>query len=191
MPLPSSWVDALFAKLTVRWGAAFMRQWPDADPAHVKSDWAEALDGVSGDSIAYALRYLPTAPCNALAFRDVCRRAPAVALPALSYHGVRADQAVALPALSNHGVRAHQAVVQAVVEGLAARQNALQTPAQQCADAILATANGIGRMRPVQQQQIAAMAHLLTPEQREQAARFVPALAPAAAAVAVAELEVQ
>lgn len=175
MPLPSSWVDALFAKLTVRWGAAFMRQWPDADPAHVKSDWAEALDGVSGDSIAYALRYLPTAPCNALAFRDVCRRAPAVALPALSYHGVRA----------------HQAVVQAVVEGLAARQNALQTPAQQCADAILATANGIGRMRPVQQQQIAAMAHLLTPEQREQAARFVPALAPAAAAVAVAELEVQ
>ena len=58
MPLPELWVDHLFAKLSVRWGAAFMRQWPDTDPALVKADWSEVLDGCGGDSIAYALRYL-------------------------------------------------------------------------------------------------------------------------------------
>ena len=33
MSLPAAWVDQLFARLATRYGAAFMRQWPDADPA--------------------------------------------------------------------------------------------------------------------------------------------------------------
>lgn len=84
MSLPASWVDHLFAKLSVRYGAAFLRQWPDADPVTVKADWAEVLSGFDGASIAYALRYLPVTPPNALQFRDICRRAPDTtpALPA-------------------------------------------------------------------------------------------------------------
>ena len=83
MALLESWVDHLFAKLAVRYGAAFLRQWPDADPALVKADWAEVLDGTAGDSIAYALQFLPAAPPNAIAFRDLCRKAPRKELPAL------------------------------------------------------------------------------------------------------------
>lgn len=84
MSLPASWVDHLFAKLSVRYGAAFLRQWPDTDPATIKADWADVLSGFDGASLAYALRYLPVTPPNALQFRDICRRAPDTtpALPA-------------------------------------------------------------------------------------------------------------
>lgn len=82
MALPSSWVDHLFARLTVRYGAAFLRQWPDTDLSVVKADWADVLDGVRGEAISYALRYLPSdKPVNAMQFREVCRRAPPVELP--------------------------------------------------------------------------------------------------------------
>lgn len=84
MPLPASWVDHLFGRLSVRYGAAFLRQWPDADSTAVKADWADVLDGCSRDSIAYALRYLPNTPPNALQFRDVCRRAPEPQVPRLA-----------------------------------------------------------------------------------------------------------
>lgn len=78
MALQSSWVDALFARLALRYGAAFLRQWPDVDVAVLKTDWAEVLDGVSGHAIAYALEYLPSShPPNAMQFRDLCRAAPA------------------------------------------------------------------------------------------------------------------
>lgn len=160
MPLPASWVDHLFAKLSVRWGAAFMRQWPDTDPALVKADWADVLDRTSGDSISYALRYLPVAPCTAMAFRDLCRRAPAQVLPALTDDGVRADTER----------------VRALVAGID-RGSSVQTPAQRCADAILASARGRGRMSPAQRAQIEAMRQRLTPLQRTQAAAFVPSLA--------------
>lgn len=83
MPLPTSWVDYLFAKLSVRYGDSFMRQWPDADPAIVKGDWAEVLDGTARDSLSYALRYLPERPLNAIQFRDICRRAPSAPVLAL------------------------------------------------------------------------------------------------------------
>lgn len=92
MPLPASWVDHLFAKLSVRYGAAFLRQWPDADPALVKADWAEVLEGFDGASLAYALRYLPTErPPNALQFRDICRRAPVAEAPKIEHDAPRAD----------------------------------------------------------------------------------------------------
>ena len=62
MPAPASWIDHLFGRLSVRYGDAFRRQWPDADIDAVKADWANVLDGVAGDSIGYALRYLPETP---------------------------------------------------------------------------------------------------------------------------------
>lgn len=85
MPLPQSWVDALFARLSVRYGAAFLHQYGDADPEAVKADWAEALGGIRGDAIAYALQYLPAdRPPTALQFRDACLRAPAPGAPRLA-----------------------------------------------------------------------------------------------------------
>jgi hypothetical protein len=71
--LPDSWTDALFARLTVRYGAAFSRQWPDVDIAAVKADWAKVLARMPAPAIAYALDHLPAdKPPNALQFRALC-----------------------------------------------------------------------------------------------------------------------
>jgi hypothetical protein len=85
MPLPSGWADHLFAKLTVRYGAAFMRQWPDANPSLVKADWCEVLDGFERhpEAFTYALANLPDKPLNAIQFRALARCAPTPAVPAL------------------------------------------------------------------------------------------------------------
>lgn len=84
MPLPHRWVEHLFARLAVRYGGAFLRQYGDADPALVQADWADVLDGLSGEAIGYALRYLPAdRPPNAMQFRDLARRAPGPTVPQL------------------------------------------------------------------------------------------------------------
>lgn len=84
MPLPTAWTDQLFARLSLRYGAAFLRQWPDADVAAVKADWGAVLDHTPAEAIAHALRYLPsTLPLNALQFRDLCRQAPRAEPPRL------------------------------------------------------------------------------------------------------------
>jgi len=76
MPMESSWAEALIGRLFIRYGEAFMRQWPGMDRATVAADWAEVLDGVRGESIRYALDNLPPdRPPNALQFRELCRRA--------------------------------------------------------------------------------------------------------------------
>lgn len=87
MPLPASWVDPLLAKLTLRYGQAFMRQYADLDPGMVKADWAEVLDGFERHPAAlrYAVDNLPDTPPNAMQFRAIARRAPppdVAALPA-------------------------------------------------------------------------------------------------------------
>jgi len=117
MPLPASWADALFAKLTLRYGAAFMRQYADLNIEFVKDDWAQVLDGVSGDSIKYALENLPSdRPLNALQFRDLTRRSPLPELPKLP-----------LPPADPARVAA------AVEKIIAAKPQAMNvTPAQQC-----------------------------------------------------------
>ena len=78
MSLPSSWIDALFAKLTLRYGNAFMDQWRNADPALLKADWADVLGGFDAhpDAIKYALANLPEKPLNAIQFRNIARLSP-------------------------------------------------------------------------------------------------------------------
>jgi hypothetical protein len=147
VPLQTSWVDHLFAKLTIRYGEAFLRQWPQtADPALIKADWAEVLDGVSGESLSYALRYLPAKPPNALHFRDLCRLAPA-------------PQRLALEAPSG---RADPARVQALVSNLRAsmRDTGLLTPAEKCARNIADIVKRRGYMSIAQRQQMEAMGYL-------------------------------
>jgi hypothetical protein len=79
MPLSPAWVDALFARLSVRYGAAFMRQYADIDIVAVKADWADVLGGFSDkpEAIRYGLDNLPPdkAP-NAGQFRLLCNAAP-------------------------------------------------------------------------------------------------------------------
>jgi hypothetical protein len=86
MALPDSWLDHLFGKLAVRYGDAWDRKWSGVPMHLVRADWAQVLDGMSGDAIAYGLRYLPEDfPPTATAFKALCDRRPTgnpLALPA-------------------------------------------------------------------------------------------------------------
>lgn len=86
MSLPSRWVDALFAKLTVTYGQEFLRRWEGVPMDTVKADWAAELAGYENrpEAIKYALGNLPLdKPPTVLQFRELCRRAPVRGLPAL------------------------------------------------------------------------------------------------------------
>lgn len=139
MPLPRSWVDALFARLALRYGEAFRRQWPDVDEAAVKADWADVLDGVSGASIGYALRYLPVdKPPNAMQFRDQCRRAPPPDVPQLRDETPPADPEK----------------VAAIVAGMRPPERRAH-PAQECIDAIARRVAESGRISEAQRHMVA------------------------------------
>lgn len=87
MSVPSAWIDRIFEKLTLVYGAEFLNRWKGVPLEEVKADWARELDGLENrpEAIKYALDHLPTdkAP-TVLQFRELTRRAPekqAIALP--------------------------------------------------------------------------------------------------------------
>ena len=75
--LPTAWVDAIFARLSLAYGARFREQWEGLQPEHVKAAWKAELRGVTADGIAYALAHLnPDFPPNAMQFVALCRNQP-------------------------------------------------------------------------------------------------------------------
>lgn len=154
MPLPSHWVDQLFGRLTLRYGAAFLRQWPDVDIDALKADWADVLDNMPPDAIAYALRYLPPAPMNALQFRDMCRRSPPAPAP-------RLEAPVASPAQAAAALKAAMAAV-------APTADANMSHAERCIRNIERIASARGYMSGAQRMQVEACRRVLgwdrTPE---------------------------
>jgi hypothetical protein len=86
MTLQRKWVDAIFTKLTVRYGKAFLNRWEGVDIELVKADWAHELGDFndSPDAIKYALEYMdPAKPPTAAMFKELARRAPAKEMPVL------------------------------------------------------------------------------------------------------------
>ncbi len=84
--LPNAWVDSLFARLLVRYGAAWTRMWEGVDIAAVKADWAEELAGFANkpEAIKHGIENLPPdKPPNVSQFRLLCRNAPDYFPPAL------------------------------------------------------------------------------------------------------------
>lgn len=142
MALPASWVDHLFGRLQLRYGAAFLRQWPDTDLAALKADWGDVLDGTRGDAITYALRYLPERPPNAMQFRDLCRRAPTPTQQALPPPKEAADPGR----------------VASIMARLRQADRPGERPADTCARNILRiAAERGGRVSPAQRDQLLAM----------------------------------
>lgn len=79
MPIPDSWIDKIFDKLTMVYGHQFIGRWSGLDLTKVKADWAHELDGLERrpHAIGYALEHLnPESPPTVLQFREICRRAP-------------------------------------------------------------------------------------------------------------------
>lgn len=75
--LPKNWVDRIFARLLVRYGAAWLRMWDGIDIEAVKADWARELGHIQAETLAYALEHLPAEkPPTVGQFLDICRRAP-------------------------------------------------------------------------------------------------------------------
>jgi hypothetical protein len=83
--LPATWVDQMFARLSVRYGSAWAAKWRDLDVAAVKADWARELAGFKDqpDAIGYALENLPAFPPTVTEFRAIARRTPASPVPRL------------------------------------------------------------------------------------------------------------
>ena len=71
-------IDAIFAKLAVRYGAVWLRQWDGLDMNLVKSDWGSELSGFDGnlEPLRYALRTLPERCPNVAQFRALANSCP-------------------------------------------------------------------------------------------------------------------
>ena len=81
MQLPDRWIDRIFARLLVRYGAAWFRMWEGVDEAAIKADWANELGGYAANhrAIEHALEHLPAdKPPTVAQFAQLCRGAPVV-----------------------------------------------------------------------------------------------------------------
>jgi hypothetical protein len=108
--LSSRWIDALFARLLVRYGASWLRMWDGVEIEAVKADWSRMLAGFKESAIRHALDHLPDSkPPTAGEFRALCARTPEYAPPALpaprtDIERVRRVLALAKDAVSTQGV---------------------------------------------------------------------------------------
>jgi len=84
--LDSRWVDAIHAKLLVRYGSQWLNLWAGVSPELVKADWAKELApyGPHPGAIKHAFENLPAdKPPTVAQFKLLCRNSPRMAPPAL------------------------------------------------------------------------------------------------------------
>jgi hypothetical protein len=74
-PIPQSWIDALFAKMSSLYGNKFSDMWRDSNMQAVKSVWSEELGKLSRDEIARGANALITQewPPTLPQFIKMCR----------------------------------------------------------------------------------------------------------------------
>jgi hypothetical protein len=88
MSLPLAWIDRIFEKMTVTYGASFLNRWRDMEAEamnDVKSDWMHELSAfrAAPHAIAFALENLPERAPNVIEFKNLCRQAPSIEAPQL------------------------------------------------------------------------------------------------------------
>lgn len=90
MSLDSRWVDAIHAKLLVRYGSQWLNLWAGVAPELVKADWADELAHFAAhpEAIKNALENLPVdKPPTVAQFKLLCRipqgMPPALPAPAV------------------------------------------------------------------------------------------------------------
>lgn len=75
--LESRWVDAIHARMLVRYGSKWISMFQSVDMELVKADWASELSGLSGAAIKHGLENLPPEfPPTVAQFKAACLRAP-------------------------------------------------------------------------------------------------------------------
>lgn len=113
MALSSRWVDAVFARMLVRYGSAWLRMWDGVDIDAVKADWAQELAGLEGkpSSIKHALENLPAdRPPSVTQFKALCANSPDIfkALPEPKADPQRVNEALGRMRQMKVGVRPNQ-----------------------------------------------------------------------------------
>ncbi|HEY4083424.1 MAG TPA: hypothetical protein VGM81_22265 [Burkholderiaceae bacterium] len=86
MSLPERWIERIFARLLVRYGAAWLRMWEGVDVDALKADWATHLAGYADKPsvLTHALENLPAdKPPTVAQFALLCRSAPQYAIKRL------------------------------------------------------------------------------------------------------------
>lgn len=135
MSLSTRVVDRLFERLLLTYGSEWVSLWRGADANEVKSLWAVELAPWAErlDALGWALEHLPERAPNLVAFKALCRQAPAPQAPALPMperDPQRMAQALqALQGLTGGGGAARQGgrlpdgrtPAQGVIDGLIAR----------------------------------------------------------------------
>ena len=71
-------IDAIFGRMAVRYGTAWLRKWEGVDMAAVKADWKHELKGFSSnlEPLRYALKHLPVKCPTVAEFRSVANSCP-------------------------------------------------------------------------------------------------------------------
>lgn len=86
MALQIAWVDKIFARLTVRYGAGFLNRWKGLDMDAVRHDWACVLAGFENwpEAFVFAFDHIDDEkPPTATMFRALALKAPKPERPAL------------------------------------------------------------------------------------------------------------
>ena len=121
MALESRWVDAIHARLLVRYGTRWVSMWSGIPEEAVKADWANELHGLGGDAIQHAMEHLPPEfPPTVSQFKSIAlgrKEPPLVALPA-----PKADPAVVAKAVASVKVIGTGCVGKEWAERLRARE---------------------------------------------------------------------
>lgn len=74
---PSRFVEQVFARMLVRYGAQWIRMWEGVEPEAVKADWARELAHATPEGIRYALDHLPPdRPPNVTQFKALMLNRP-------------------------------------------------------------------------------------------------------------------
>lgn len=79
--LPAEVLDQVMRRLAATYGRRFWQQWEGVRDSDVRAVWARELAGYEQrhEVFAWAFENLPEDPLNAVAFRNLCRRAPMTA----------------------------------------------------------------------------------------------------------------
>lgn len=81
-PIPLPWVEALFARMLVRYGSLWLMQWEGVPAEALAADWAAELAGLSDVALRYGVANLPLdKPPTLGQFKALCLRAPEAQQP--------------------------------------------------------------------------------------------------------------
>lgn len=85
MTFPKKAIDRLFDRLELTYGSQWTGMWRDQKMSDVKTAWSYELQNFDKrlDAVAWALENLPDRVPNLIAFRNLCRSAPAKEVPIL------------------------------------------------------------------------------------------------------------